>query len=46
MKNVAKQYSFMREDTVSIEYFNCCKGAEDSSPNGSNDLRLFVETSG
>jgi hypothetical protein len=39
MKNVVKQYSFIKKDMVSIKYFNWFKGAEDGSPNGSNDLK-------
>jgi hypothetical protein len=37
MRNVAKQYSFIEKDTVSIKYSNFSRGAGDGSPNGSND---------
>jgi len=34
MKNAAKQYSFIKKDTVLTKYSNCFKGVKDGSPNG------------
>jgi hypothetical protein len=39
MKNVAKQYSFIKKDMVSIRYSNWFKGARVGFPNGSDDLK-------
>jgi hypothetical protein len=39
MRNVVKQYSFIKKDTVSIKYFNWSKEANSGFPNGSNDLK-------
>jgi len=39
MKNAAKQYSFIKKDTVSIRYSNWFKEVKGGSPNGSNDLK-------
>jgi len=39
MRNVVKQYSFIKKDMVSIKYSNGSKGVKDGSPNGSNDLK-------
>jgi len=40
MKNVVKQYSFIKKDAVLTKYSsNWFKGVKDGSPNGSNDLK-------
>jgi hypothetical protein len=39
MKNVTKQYNFIKKGKVSIRYSSLFKGVEFGSPNGSNDLK-------
>jgi len=39
MKNVVKQYSFIKKDTVSTKYSKWFKGVEDGFSNGSNGIK-------